>query len=188
MILKFKSKLNLKFMLKGSKALNIMKRSKNRRGLTQVKAIWVPFAYKETRNIDELWQQGNPSCKILCLTVWYVLSIVLNIEILNASYDRSNVKSIGKEHLNVFRTEWFIEKTIFFVSVEEVQKEPPEVLFKKTVLINSTVFTGKHRCWSFFLHVLEFLQLYWKKTPTHIVCIRISATPSKPPFFYKHPW
>ena len=39
MVLKFKPKLNLKFMLKGNKTLNIMKRNKNRKGLTQVKAM-----------------------------------------------------------------------------------------------------------------------------------------------------
>ena len=39
MVLKFKPKWNLKFMLKGSKTIKIMKGSKNRRGLTQVKAI-----------------------------------------------------------------------------------------------------------------------------------------------------
>ena len=33
-----------------------MKGSKNRGGLTQVKATF--FAYKQTRNIDILWQQG----------------------------------------------------------------------------------------------------------------------------------
>ena len=39
MVLKFKLKLDLKFMLKGSKAPKIMKGCKNRRGFTQVKAI-----------------------------------------------------------------------------------------------------------------------------------------------------
>ena len=38
-VLKFKPKLNLKFMLKRSTTIKIMKGSKNRRGLTQVKAI-----------------------------------------------------------------------------------------------------------------------------------------------------
>ena len=58
MVLKFKSKLNSKFMLEGVKTIKIMKRSKNRRGLKQVKVIF--FAYKQTRNIDILGQQGNP--------------------------------------------------------------------------------------------------------------------------------
>ena len=38
-------------MLKGSKTIKIMKRSKNRRGLKQVKATF--FAYKQTRNIAD---------------------------------------------------------------------------------------------------------------------------------------
>ena len=49
MVLKFKPKLNLKFMLKGSKTIKTMKRSKNGGGLTQVKALF--FAYKQTRTI-----------------------------------------------------------------------------------------------------------------------------------------
>ena len=53
MVLKFKSKLNSKFMLKDSKAIKLMKnKTKNRRGLTQVKAVF--FAYTQTRNIDIL--------------------------------------------------------------------------------------------------------------------------------------
>ena len=60
MVLKFKLKLNSKFMLKGSKTIKIMKRSKNRRGLAQVKALHkFLFAYKQTRNIDVLRQQGS---------------------------------------------------------------------------------------------------------------------------------
>ena len=52
MVLKFKPKVNLKSMLKGSKTIKTMKRSKNRVGLTQVKTIF--FAYKQTRTIDIL--------------------------------------------------------------------------------------------------------------------------------------
>ena len=58
MVIKFKPRLNLKSMLKGSKTIKTMKGSKNRRRLTQVKAIY--FAYNQTRNFDILWQQGNP--------------------------------------------------------------------------------------------------------------------------------
>ena len=39
LVLKFRPKLDLKFILKGSKTINIMKGSKNRRGLTQVKVM-----------------------------------------------------------------------------------------------------------------------------------------------------
>ena len=55
MVLKFKPKLNSKFMLKGSKTVKIMKWCKNTGVFTQVKAICF-FAYKETINIDILWQ------------------------------------------------------------------------------------------------------------------------------------
>ena len=75
MVLKFKPKSDLKFILKRSKTVKIMKGCKNRRGLTQVKVMF--FAYKETRNIDILTQQGNPRYRILFLDVLYVLSIVL---------------------------------------------------------------------------------------------------------------
>ena len=37
------------------------------------------------------------------------------------------------------------------------QKQSPEVFFKKTVLENFAIFTGKHLCWSFFFYnVLDF--------------------------------
>ena len=52
MVLKFKPKLNSKFMLKRSKLVKMMKGLKTR-GLTQVKAISF-FAYKQTRNINAL--------------------------------------------------------------------------------------------------------------------------------------
>ena len=68
MVLKFKPKLNLKFRLKESKTKKIKKGSKNRRRLTQVKAI---IFYKQYRDI--LWQQENPRQKNgfwLCCTFW----------------------------------------------------------------------------------------------------------------------
>ena len=54
MVLKFKPKLYSKFVLKGIKTIKLIKWSKNRRGLTQVKAISYFFACKQTRNIDIL--------------------------------------------------------------------------------------------------------------------------------------
>ena len=57
MVLKLTPKLNLKIMLKGIKTIKIMKGSKNKSGLTQVKAI---FLHINTRNFDILCQQGNP--------------------------------------------------------------------------------------------------------------------------------
>ena len=41
MVLKFKPKSNLKIILKGSKTTKIIKGSKNRRGLTQVKDMFL---------------------------------------------------------------------------------------------------------------------------------------------------
>ena len=58
-------------MLKGSKTIKIMKRNKSRRVLKLL------FAYKQTRNIDVLRQQGKSRLKILYLAVLNVLSIVL---------------------------------------------------------------------------------------------------------------
>ena len=42
--------------------------------------------------------------------------------------DILNVKSVGKEHLNVFITEPFIEK---MVSFWDSVKKPPEMIYKK---------------------------------------------------------
>ena len=47
MVLKLKPKLNLKIVLKGSKTIKIMKGTKNRRGLTQVKAIFLHINKQE---------------------------------------------------------------------------------------------------------------------------------------------
>ena len=57
MVLKFKPKLNSKFMLKGSKTIKIMKSSKSNRGLTQVEAIF--FANKQAINNKVLWQRKS---------------------------------------------------------------------------------------------------------------------------------
>ena len=50
MALKFKPKLNSKFMLMTGKTIKIRKGSKNREGSTQIKAMF--FTYKETKIID----------------------------------------------------------------------------------------------------------------------------------------
>ena len=38
----------------------------------------------------------------------------------------------------------------YVMCVQYVQKQPPEVFFKKDVLKNFANFTGKHLCWSLF--------------------------------------
>ena len=57
MVLKLTPKLNLKIVLKGIKTIKIMKGSKKKWGLTQVKAISLHI---NTRNFDILCQQGSP--------------------------------------------------------------------------------------------------------------------------------
>ena len=74
MVLKFKPKLNLKIMLKGGKTIKTMKGSKNRMGLTQVKAIFLHISKQE---ILICYDKAIHSKKILFLAVLYVLSIGL---------------------------------------------------------------------------------------------------------------
>ena len=74
MVLKFKPKLNLKIMLRESKTIKIMKVSKNRRGLTQVKAVFLHINKQEILIYDKQEIQAK---KILFLAALYVMSIVL---------------------------------------------------------------------------------------------------------------
>ena len=74
MVLKFKPKLNLKIMLKGGKT-KTMKGSKNRMGLTQVKAIFLHISKQEILICYD--NKAIHSKKILFLAVLYVLSIGL---------------------------------------------------------------------------------------------------------------
>ena len=43
--------------------------------------------------------------------------------------------------------------------VQYVQKQPPEVFFKKGVLKNFASFTGKHLCWSLFFNKVADLRV-----------------------------
>ena len=115
-------------MLKGSKTIKIMKGIKNRRVLTQVKAIWLLyylfFAYKQTRNTDILWQHGNSSQK-------YCFCVVRSehrIDILNA-------ESIGKEHFNIFIAYLFLEKTVSFSDpIEKFKRDHQWCSIKKLLI------------------------------------------------------
>ena len=49
----------------------------------------------------------------------------------------------------------FLILLYFSQEPRETQKQPPEVLCKKSVLKNFTKFTGKHLCWSLFLIKLK---------------------------------
>ena len=75
MVLKFKPKLNLKIMLKGGETIKTMKGSKNRMGLTQVKAIFLHISKQEILICYD--NKAIHSKKILFLAVLYVLSIGL---------------------------------------------------------------------------------------------------------------
>ena len=41
------------------------------------------------------------------------------------------------------------------VGLQKLQKQPPEVFYKNTVLKNFAIFTAKHLCWSSFLIKLQ---------------------------------
>ena len=75
MVLKFKPKLNLKIMLKGGKTIKTIKGSKNRMGLTQVKAIFLHISKQEILICYD--NKAIHSKKILFLAVLYVLTIGL---------------------------------------------------------------------------------------------------------------
>ena len=70
------------------------------RGINTSKS-YMFFAYKRTRNIDMTARKPTPQN----IVSGFGVRSEHRIDILNA-------KSIGKEHLNVFLTERFIEKTV----------------------------------------------------------------------------
>ena len=51
----------------------------------------------------------------------------------------------------------FYKEKVFVYSIYdmEIQKQPPEVFYKKDVFKNFGIFTGKHVCWSLFLMKLQ---------------------------------
>ena len=66
--------------------------------------------------------------------------------------------------------------------VQYVQKQPPEVFFKKNVLKNFANFTGKHLCWSLFFNKVTGLRAcsFIKKSLQH------RCVPVKLAKFYEH--
>ena len=87
---------------------------------------------------------------------------------------------------------FFIDTIIFVISstqiacdvmcVQYVQKQPPQLFFKKGVLKNFANFTGKHLCWSLFFNKVAGLRAcnFIKKRLQHI-CV-----PVKSAKFYEH--
>ena len=49
-----------------------------------------------------------------------------------------------------------------------LQKQPSDVFYKKDVLTNFSIFTGKHLCWNLFLNKLTSMQLFKKEIPTQV--------------------
>ena len=93
MVLKFKPKLNLKFMLKGSKTVKLTKGSKNSRRLTQLKAMQVFFLHRNKQEI--LIYYGNKEI--------YAKNIVSHCVVcFEHCNDILNAKSIEKEYLNIW--------------------------------------------------------------------------------------
>ena len=103
MLLKFKPKLNSKFMLKRSKTVKIMNRSKNRGGITQVKVICFCIQRNKKYRYIMTARKGTQQS----IASGFGVRSEHRIDILIA-------KSIGKEHLNVFLTERSIKKTVSF--------------------------------------------------------------------------
>ena len=84
MVLKFKSKLSLKFMSKGSETIKTMKMSKKRRGLTQVKAIFLTYKQRHKEEISIYYDNKEIHTeKILFLAVLSVASIILTCSMQN---------------------------------------------------------------------------------------------------------
>ena len=74
MVLKFRTTLNLEILLKGSKTKKKMKGSKNSRGVTQVKAIFLHINKQEILIYYD--NKEIHAKKIWFLAVLYILSIV----------------------------------------------------------------------------------------------------------------
>ena len=98
MVLELKPELILQIMLKGSKTTKIMKGSKNRRGLAQVKAIFLHINKQEMLNLIIITTRKSTIKNIFS---GCVVRSEHHIEMLNT-------KSIGKEYLNVLITEPFL--------------------------------------------------------------------------------
>ena len=67
----------------------------------------------------------------------------------------------------------------------KLQKQPPEVFYKKAVIKNFAVLTGKQLCWSLFLVKLQasrLATLLKRETPKHVFFCEIF----KNAYFVKH--
>ena len=122
MIIKIKPELNLKIMLKESKTIKTMKGSKNRRRLTQVKAIFFLHINKQEILIccDNKEIHARKYCSSLCYTFW-------------ASYWHIKCKFNWERSFKSLHN-WAIYRKDGFISEfsKDVEKEPPGVIYKKS--------------------------------------------------------
>ena len=58
-----------------------------------------------------------------------------------------------------FEIRVIFQKLRFIFHITLFQKQPPEVFYKKAVLKNFAIFTGKHMCWNLFLIKLQAIRL-----------------------------
>ena len=87
--------------------------------------------------------------------VWFYLGSLIETQRMNFTVPKSNIDEYSNGtkcsdrfvmHLKVARKKF--EPSFF-------QKQPPEVFYKKNVLKNFAIFTGKHLCSSLFLIELQ---------------------------------
>ena len=61
-----------------------------------------------------------------------------------------------------------------------LQKQQPKVLYKKAVLKNFAIFTGKHLCWSLFLIKLQALRPILKNIWERLLLILVYPVEKRP--------
>ena len=82
--------------------------------------------------------------------------------------DILNAKSVGKEHLNVFVTERFIEKTIsFWDPVKKFRRSHQKCSIKK-LLLKIPQFSQENACVGVSFHLCWSLCNFIKKTQTQV--------------------
>ena len=101
MVLKLKPKLDLNLLLKGSKTINITKRSKKQKGINTSKSY---ISFSLHRNKEEILMYYDNKEHIASS---FVVCFKHCIDIINA-------RSIEKAHLNVFITKRLIKKLFPF--------------------------------------------------------------------------
>ena len=150
MVLRFKPKLNSKFMLIGSKTIKIMKGSKKRGGLTQVKAKC--FLHIKKQEISIYYDTNKIHAIEHCFWLWSRFW---------ASHWYVKCKINWERTFKRFPN-WAIcrKDCLLWDTGKNFRRSHQKCSIKKDILKNSTIFTGKYLCWSLFSCVLKSPQLY----------------------------